>query len=218
LGRNVTGLRKRLLAGVAGQLGRPHGLLGRSVAMMLNRANRRSIEAAVETSEAGAGDVVADIGFGGGLGLSLLLGRVGDTGMVHGVEIADDMLDRARSKFAQHVSSGRLQLACGSLTALPLDEGSVDALITVNTIYFVPDVDAACAELARVLRPAGRAVVGIGDPEAMARMPFASYGFTLRPISEIHAAMQKAGLALVDQRRLEEVAIPQNLLIARRSQ
>jgi arsenite methyltransferase len=61
-------------------------------------------------------------------------------------------------------------------------------------------------------------VVGIGDPEAMARMPFTSYGFTLRPATEIIAALKNAGLELVDERRLEDVVIPHNLLIARRSQ
>jgi SAM-dependent methyltransferase len=64
--------------------------------------------------------------------------------------------------------------------------------ITVNTIYFVDDLDRACSELARVLRPGGRLVVGIGDPEAMARMPFSAYGFL-------------------------DIAIPHNVLIVTRS-
>src|SRR5262245_58322840 len=102
--------------------------------------------------------------------------------MVYGVEVADDMLDRARSRFADEVDAGRRRLAHGSLTALPLEDGWLDAAITVNTVYFVDALDTACAELARVLRPGGRAVVGIGDPEAMAGMPFTSYGFTLRPV------------------------------------
>jgi trans-aconitate methyltransferase len=94
----MTSLRERLLSTVAGQLGRPHGILSPLVARVLNRGNERLIA------------TVADIGFGGAVGLQLLLARVGDDGVVHGVEIADDMLRRARSKFGSDVRSGRLRL------------------------------------------------------------------------------------------------------------
>ena len=211
----MTGARQRLLSIVAGQLGRPHGLLGRGAAIMLNRGNRRSVAAAVQATEIGPGGVAADIGFGGGIGLGLLLDRVGDDGLVYGVEVSEDMLRRARSRFAAEVEAGRLHLTDGSLTSVPLDDNSVDAAITVNTVYFAPELDAACAELARVLRPGGRVVVGIGDPEAMARIPFTSYGFTLRPVTDVIAALQKAGLDVVERRRLDDVAIPHHLLVAR---
>jgi arsenite methyltransferase len=117
----------------------------------------------------------------------------------------------------RQLDAGTLQLAHGSLTALPLDDDSLDAAITVNTVYFVPDLGAACAELARVIRPAGRAVVGMGDPEVMARLPFASYGFALRPVADVTAALQKAGFGRVEEHRLDDVAIPHHLLVARRS-
>lgn len=209
------GLRQRVLATVAGQLGRPHGLVGRGVAVLLNRGNRLAVAGAVDAADATAGNTVADIGFGGGLGLGLFLQRVGSQGTVYGVEVADDMLTRARARFGTQITDGRMKLVDGSLTALPLDDGSLDAAISVNTVYFVSDLDAACAELARVLRPGGRAVLGIGDPEVMARLPFIAYGFTLRPIAEVVAALKKAGFADVEQRRLDEVAIPHHLLVAR---
>ncbi|HXA12696.1 MAG TPA: SAM-dependent methyltransferase, partial [Mycobacterium sp.] len=87
---------------------------------------------------------------------------------------------------------------------------------TVNTVYFVGDLDVACAEIARVLRPGGRAVVGIGDPQAMARLPFTPYGFTLRPVDQVRAALKKAGLEVVTERRLADLAIPHNPLVAQR--
>jgi ubiquinone/menaquinone biosynthesis C-methylase UbiE len=208
------GLRQRVLATVAGQLGRPHGVVGRGFAVLLNRGNRLAVAGAIDAADVTAGKTVADIGFGGGLGLELLLQRVGEQGTVHGVEIAEDMLTRARTRFAAQIGAGRLRLVDGSLTALPVDDGSLDAAISVNTVYFVSDLDAACAELARVLRPGGRAVLGIGDPDAMARLPFTAYGFQLRPIDEIIAALKNAGFADVDQRRLDDVAISHHLLVA----
>jgi ubiquinone/menaquinone biosynthesis C-methylase UbiE len=208
----MTSLRDRLLSTVAGQLGRPHGLLSPLVARVLNRGNERAIAAAVDSAEIARGSVAADIGFGGGIGLQVLLDRVGDQGVVHGIEIADDMLRRARSRFGRDVQSGRLLLSSGSMTALPLGDGSVDALITLNTVYFISELDAACAELARVLRPGGRAVIGIGDPDVMARLPFAPHGFTIRPVGEIAAALQNSGLQ-VEQRRIGEKPMPRYLFV-----
>jgi arsenite methyltransferase len=212
----MTSLRERLLATVAGQLGRPHGILSPLVARALNLGNERAIAAAVDSAEIARGAITADMGFGGGVGLQLLLDRVGDDGVVHGIEIADDMLRRARSRFGRDIGSGRLRLSRGSLTELPLDDNSVDALITVNTVYFITELDAACTELARVLRPSGRAVIGIGDPDVMARLPFTPHGFTLRPVGEIAAALQNSGLH-VEQHRIDEKPMPRFLFIGRRT-
>jgi ubiquinone/menaquinone biosynthesis C-methylase UbiE len=209
----MTSLRERLLTTVAGQLGRPHGILSPFVARALNKGNERAIAAAVEAAVPPRGGVVADIGFGGAVGLRLLLDRVGDDGVVHGIEIADDMLRRARSRFGR---DGRLRLSPGSLTALPLDDGSVDALITVNTVYFITELDPACAEIARVLRPGGRAVIGIGDPDVMAKLSFTSHGFTIRPVAEIAAALENSGLQ-VERRRIEEKPMPRYLIVGRRT-
>ncbi|MCM6778147.1 methyltransferase domain-containing protein [Nocardia sp. CDC159] len=205
----------RVMSTLAGQLGNPHGVLGKGVALLLNRSNRGLIEAAVAAAEVGAGQAAADIGFGGGVGLSLLLDRVGAQGTVYGVEISPDMLARARSRLAPEIGTARLRLLAGSLADLPLADAALDAVITVNTLYFVSDLGPVAAELARVLRPGGRAVIGIGDPADMARMPFTRSGFQLRPPDSIAAALERAGLT-VEQRAVANRPITGHLLIARR--
>lgn len=80
---------------MARQLRHPAGLAGHLVGAMMNRSNRGDITAAVDALSPAAGTVVADIGFGGGLGLRLLLDRVGSTGQVHGIEVSTTMLNRA---------------------------------------------------------------------------------------------------------------------------
>ncbi len=57
-------------------------------------------------------------------------------------------------------------------------------------------------EVTRVLRPGGRLVLGIGDPNGMAKRPFTEYGFTLRPISDVVQKVSDAGLSVVDHRRV----------------
>jgi SAM-dependent methyltransferase len=103
------------------------------------------------------------------------------------------MLRRARRAFRRELDSDRLRLTPGSLTALPLDDASLDAAITVNTLYFIDDLDAVCAEFARALRGDGRVAIGIGDPDAMRKLPVTPHGFRLRPVDDITAALQRAG-------------------------
>jgi len=88
-------IRERLLAGLATQLGHPDGLRGRILARALNRGNRSVIDAAVDASAARQGQRAADIGFGGGIGVRLLLERVRPTGHVDGVDISETMLSAA---------------------------------------------------------------------------------------------------------------------------
>jgi len=196
------GLRDSLVAGVAKQLRRPEGLRGRLTAGGLNRGNRDAVLAAVSATGLVDGQVAADLGFGGGVGLRPLMDRVGSTGHVHGIELSDTMLAMARRRFSQHLARGRLSLHAGDLRALPLSDGSLHAAITVNTVYFVEDLELVFAELARVLRPGGRVVVGVGDPAAMAAMPFSAHGFVLRSIDDLTRLLRRSGF---DEPRDERV-------------
>lgn len=203
----------RFLAGVAAQLGQPTGFAGRLVGRILNRGNRSAVTAAVAATALEPGQVAVDVGFGGGVGLPLLLDRVGPTGTVHGVEISETMLAQARSRFGSDLDSGQLRLHEAPMGQLPLGDGSVDAVITTNTVYFVDNLSAAFAELARVLRPGGRAVLGIGDPKAMAAMPFTKHGFRLRSLTEITSDLTAAGLVMGEDRRVGDGETAFHLLV-----
>jgi ubiquinone/menaquinone biosynthesis C-methylase UbiE len=202
-----------MLGGLAGQLGKPTGLRGRLVAIMLNRVNRGLIAEAIDGLALQPGAVGADLGFGGGVGLGLLLERVGPTGRVHGVDFSPTMVSRATRRFRSAVASGRLRLQTGSITQLPLQDGSIQGAITINTIYFISDLNRAFSELARVIVRPGRVVVGIGDPRMMARLPTTPFGFTIRPVDEVIAAAKSTGLALLEHRREGQGEEARHLLI-----
>ena len=211
------GVRDRFLTGLAAQLGRPEGLRGRFVARRLNHANRTAVTAAVDATELKPGQVAADIGFGGGLGLRLLLDRVLPGGHVHGIDLSDTMLKRAGAALRTEGLNGELTLQLGSITALPLSDESLDAAITVETIYFVTDLDRAFTELARVLRPSARAVIGLGDPAAMAKQPVTAHGFTLRPVDEVLATLTRSGFAPEENLRIGADDDPFHVLVARKA-
>ncbi len=206
------GLRESFRAGLARQLGHPSGLRGRIVGAMLNRRNRTAVVRAVAALEVAGGETALDIGFGGGLGLALLLDKAG---VVHGVDVSSTMLDRARGAFRAEIAAGRLVLSAGSMTALPLGDGSVDAVVSTNTVYFVDDLAAAFAEVARVLRPGGRFVLGIGDPDLMSRARMLTdNGFRIRPVAELESALDGAGLPLRNHERVAHSGLGFHLLVS----
>jgi arsenite methyltransferase len=206
-------LRERMVRGLAAQLGRPTGLRGRLVGIMLNRANRSAIAIAIDALDLQPGAVAADLGFGGGVGLAILLERVGPEGRVHGVDLSPTMVNRASFRFRRYVASGRLRLHTGSITELPLEDGSIQGAVTVNTIYFISELERAFSELARVIGRSGKVVVGIGDPQMMARLPTTPFGFMIRPVDEVIAVAQSAGLAFQDHRRVGQGEEASHLLV-----
>jgi len=202
-----------MAAGVARQLRHPQGLAGRLVGVTMNRRNRETITAAVDALSPRAGTVAADIGFGGGLGIELLLDRVGVAGQVHGIEVSTAMLKRAARRFRAEIADGRLSLDRASLTDMPLPGESLDGAITINTLYFIAELDRALSELARALNTSGRAVIGLADPEWMSTLPTTGYGFGIRPLCEVMSAAANAGLIVHEDRRVGQGPHPYHLLV-----
>jgi arsenite methyltransferase len=183
----------RLRRLVSNQLSRPTGLAGRVVAAGMNRGNRAFNARAIEALDVKAGPRGQDHGIGGGLTFGPLLER-GAT--VVGVDRAEDMVAAAASRHRADVEAGRLAVHAGDVTALPLGDAAVDRVLTVNTVYFWPDLAPALRELHRVLAPGGRVVIGIRDGSVMERVDPAI--FTLRPAHEIAAALEAAGFTAAE--------------------
>lgn len=113
--------------------------------------------------------------------------------------------------------AGRLTVASGTLEALRLEDASLDAVMTVNTFYYVDDQAAACTELARVVRAGGRVVIEVADPDVMTVLPFLHTMLTIRSITELTDALNAAGLDLAEHRRLSDRGTSgHHLLIARK--
>jgi SAM-dependent methyltransferase len=200
-------------ATVARQLRHPGGLAGHLVGAVMDRRSGLTIAAAVKALSPQAGTVVADVGFGGGVGIKLLLDQVGVAGEVHGIEVSRTMLNRAARRFRAEIAAGRLSLHAASLTDLPLPQASLDGAITINTIYFIADLDRAFSELARTLKPSRHAVVGVADPEWMTKQPTTDHGFRIRPVSRIMDTAAHAGLIVDEDQGLGEGPYPYHLVV-----
>jgi SAM-dependent methyltransferase len=101
------------------------------------------------------GSVVLDLGCGAGTDLLIAAQMTGPAGRAIGVDMTATMLDRARASAAE-MAVGNVELHESLIEALPLDDGSVDVVISNGVIDLVPDKDAVLDEIDRVLRPGGR--------------------------------------------------------------
>ena len=180
----------RLRAALSRQLSHPSGTGGKVIARLMNRGNRDLNERAIARLDVERGVRVLDLGFGGGLTFAPLWER-GAT--IVGIDRAEDMVAAARTRHADAVEAGRLELHVGDVARLPLADGAVDRVLTVNTVYFWPDLGAALGEIHRVLSPGGRVVLAIRDMKVMQQLDQSV--FSLRSPAELVAALRGAGFA-----------------------
>lgn len=179
---------------MARQFARPRGVFGRLfLGGMLDRANIRSNALVFEVMAVDPSEHVLEVGFGGGDLLVRLAGAVAG-GRVEGVELSDPMLERVRARIRRSGLSDRAHLQAGSVEALPFDAGRFDCACSVNTVYFWPDLHRGLAELARVLRPGGRLVLGFGSDEALRHAGYEERGFSLYTTEQIEDALRENGL------------------------
>jgi len=109
-------------------------------------------------AELRAGEVVLDLGSGGGIDVLLSAKRVGPTGKAYGLDMTDEMLALAREN---QVRSGltNVEFLRGEIEHIPLPDNSVDVIISNCVINLSADKDRAIAEAFRVLKPGGRFAV-----------------------------------------------------------
>lgn len=172
----------------ARQLGHPSGWFGRTwMAKLLNNGNRRMLDAALRALDAKSGESIADIGFGGGYAIDKLLPLVKPAKPI-GVEVSETMVDAALDKWDDEVD-----LYLATVTAMPLSEGSLDGVLSVNTIYFWPDPGEALRQIRRMLKPGGRLVLGVRMGWWLRLSPVTWFRFRLYSQAALDSMLRQAG-------------------------
>jgi ubiquinone/menaquinone biosynthesis C-methylase UbiE len=117
------------------------------------------------TLDPSPGERILEIGPGTGYYTLDLATWIGPDGSLEILDIQQEMLNHTMDRVGDR-GLGNVTAARGDAQALPFDDASVDAVVLTTVLGEIPDQDAALGEIARVLRPGGRLVVGelFGDP------------------------------------------------------
>jgi SAM-dependent methyltransferase len=150
------------------------------------------------------GETVLDLGSGAGLDAFLAAQRVGPSGKVIGVDMTPEMLAKARANaetFRKRTGLANVEFLEGQIEAIPLQDASVDVVLSNCVLNLSPDQAQVWKEIARVLRPGGR--VSISDmvllrplPEAVRQDVEALVGCIAGAAlkSDLESMMREAGL------------------------
>jgi arsenite methyltransferase len=145
------------------------------------------------------GEIVLDLGSGGGIDVILSAKRVGPTGTAYGLDMTDEMLALAQQN-AREAGATNVHFLKGLIEAIPLPADSVDVVISNCVINLSADKPAVLTEMFRVLRPGGR--IGITDvvaddrlsaEERLARGDFAGCIVGAMSSGEYEAGLDAAG-------------------------
>ena len=120
------------------------------------------------------GEVVLDLGSGGGFDMFIAGGKIGSTGRAIGVDMTPDMLSKARKNieaYRQKSGLNNVEFRLGEIEHLPVADASVDAVISNCVINLSPDKPQVWHEIVRVLKPGGR--VAVSDLALLKPLPSA---------------------------------------------
>jgi SAM-dependent methyltransferase len=154
------------------------------------------------------GETIVDLGSGAGIDCFLAAKRVGPTGLVIGVDMTPEMISRARRN-AQGSGLGNVEFRLGEIEHLPVEDGTVDAIISNCVVNLVPNKRQVFADAFRVLKPGGR--MSLSDVVLLGEVPFPLRDSVEAYVSCLSGAiLRDEYLKLIEEAGFTDVAVTES--------
>lgn len=194
------------------QFGKPSGLFGSWIlGPLMNVANTRLIARTIELLEPRSRSAILDIGFGGGDSLIALAERAPHS-RIWGVDYSPDMVEAAAARVRYRSLQRRVRVQCATVAKLPFPARAFDCILTVNSVYYWPNIVKCLRETRRVLKPGGRLAAGFRSRESLLPFTRGWENFKLYNAQQFARLMRRAGFDVLqvehrDQSRLQDSVI-----------
>lgn len=212
-------MEKSKLKEIASQLACPSGEGGLSMGEKMNDTNAFITERSIEMLAPMNGERVVEIGPGNGALSIPIVNAIGNDGHYIGLERSAEMASDVLARLEKQ-KLAKITIHDGDCMAAPVEDASVNAIVAVNVLYFIDDIQAFFARLLGWLAPEGRVVFGVRSEQSLRGMPFTEFRFNIRSFEEIEKALKAGGFRDVQSAyfdegtsKLGEMEIPVDSLI-----
>ncbi|HEV2914015.1 MAG TPA: class I SAM-dependent methyltransferase [Pyrinomonadaceae bacterium] len=176
----------------------------------MERAHRPTGEQAIARMNVGKGSRVLDLGCGSGWATRLLAGQAVD-GIVIGIDISDEMIERARKLSADY---GNVEFRLASAERLPFEDDYFSHAFSMESLYYYADIAAALREVHRVLEPGGLFVTVVDlyeeNEPSHQWIEQLNVPISFLSIAQYRALFEEAGFSnVLDERLIDPTPVPE---------
>lgn len=184
------------LRAIEQQLRCPDGEMGIEMGKRMNVFNQAMTNSTIDLLALEDKNVVLELGHGNGGHVQSLLQKANNI-QYYGLDISETMHEQAKVLNQALVEKQAVDFQLYDGLHIPFEEDFFDKIMTVNTIYFWADAKQLMAELARVLKPQGMAIITFAHKSYLEKMPAAGELFTLIEPTDMIRLAEAAGLKVV---------------------
>ena len=189
---------KESLKEIAKQLRQPQGDGATKIGEAMNDGNRFMNLNAISELDVQDGECILEIGMGNGFFVKNIFEEKAGVKYI-GCDFSEDMIKQSTAINSDLVHEGKADFRLSNAESMPVDENSVDKILTINTVYFWENKEEVLSQFRKVLKPNGRVVLSFRPKEEMVNFPMTQYGFNMFAMDEVADLFLKNGFDIVSK-------------------
>ncbi|HET6558388.1 MAG TPA: class I SAM-dependent methyltransferase [Prolixibacteraceae bacterium] len=185
-----------MLRAIAHQLERPSGFFGKIISKGMDRRNRKFYQKMIAELDIQKGDKVYEIGYGPGLGISLIA-QSHPGCLISGIDFSDLMVRMATKRNQEFIDKGMVTLKYGDLLTTETGQERYDKIFCVNVIYFWKELNPVFTKISSMLNNGGTFCIFMTSAKELNDYKFPE-NFNKYSAEEVERELKKAGFQNVE--------------------